>query len=608
LYSDGKLLKHAPDWVQRDREAILAAVYSGSPNVFTSPPNDKAFAIAVVKAHGKDINTVPYKYIDRDVVVMAVKTYPEALKLAVSQNIKVDYHMVMVAVKNNGRALKFVPFDSELLSDRNIVLAAVTNYGRALKYASSYLHFDSEIVLAAINNNPKAVIHLCYEYHHDTDLVAALVKKVKKHGFRYASLSLQSDKLFILNNVEHIPFRHLSSELRSDSDVIFQYLESEDISFLSYVSDELKSDKMFMRLLEVNSKAYRYASDKLKRDKEILLSIINVEEHRSVLPYIPYECMDDLDIRRAIAEVVYWKGLKFTTKQIRNDSYFVRTALSKHPNSFRYATVLIRDDREVALKCVRSHGHVMKWVSQRLSQDIDFIKAAITTNPDCWNYLSHDIIRNSTVMKHTIAQITGHPEWLNVTDDREFVYAAVRHDGLMLQYAVNYQNDIDIVLAAINNNVDAYCHVNRSLVSDNKDVIRAAGYRTYFLSKELMKDKDFVIECLQKSRYHLFRFLPLNMQLHKDNIMASIATNILTYDTIYHSDCTDRELLLLAAKHNNLIRKIPDQFQDDRELLVTLLECNAERFKDVSTILRHGREMLLTAVKHGLLLKILPEE
>ena len=47
----------------------------------------------------------------------------------------------------------------ELRNDREIVLAALKNNGKALKYVSIKLKQDKTIVLAALENNPNALLY-----------------------------------------------------------------------------------------------------------------------------------------------------------------------------------------------------------------------------------------------------------------------------------------------------------------------------------------------------------------------------------------------------------------------------------------------------------------
>ena len=93
---------------------------------------------------------------DRDVVIEAVKQDGRALKYASAElrgNIEksdLDYEnkmqkskeVVLEAVKQNGRALVYA--SPELKADREIVLEAVKQHGEALKYASPALR-DGEL-------------------------------------------------------------------------------------------------------------------------------------------------------------------------------------------------------------------------------------------------------------------------------------------------------------------------------------------------------------------------------------------------------------------------------------------------------------------------------
>jgi hypothetical protein len=90
---------------------------------------------------------------DREIVIAAVKNSGDALKYA-AKYLKCDREIVMNAVQNNGKSLEYAY--KELQNNREFVLADFIKNKQPSKFALINFKNDREIVMTAVTNNGEA--------------------------------------------------------------------------------------------------------------------------------------------------------------------------------------------------------------------------------------------------------------------------------------------------------------------------------------------------------------------------------------------------------------------------------------------------------------------
>ena len=149
---------------------------------------------------------------------------------------------------------------SELQDDRDVVLHCVRRCPAAIEHASARLRGDKEIILAAAR-----------EWHSDRVL-------------KFASTELQDDRDVVLRCVRNDgdAIKHASARLRGDKEFILAAaIKRNSDRVLNLASTELQDDRdVVLRCVELKPDAIKYASSRLRRDKEIILA---AEETRAFL-------------------------------------------------------------------------------------------------------------------------------------------------------------------------------------------------------------------------------------------------------------------------------------------------------------------------------------
>ena len=195
-------------------------------------------------------------------------------------------------VKENGCALEKV--SDELKDDKDVVLEAVKNNGYALEFASDRLKDDKDIAIASTIYDDYGLTFV------NDDLKNELEQKLDS-----CKLSVLLDLYFkvldskedVLNIIKHLKTTSIIANLLNaeQSELKLGELEDEfcgkywlsgnvNSYILKYASDRLKDDKdIVIEAVKNNGFALEFASDRLKNDKEIVLEA--VKQNRYSLRY-----------------------------------------------------------------------------------------------------------------------------------------------------------------------------------------------------------------------------------------------------------------------------------------------------------------------------------
>ena len=180
-----------------------------------------------------------------------------------SREIKNNKKFVLIAVKNEGRALEHVA--SRLKDDKDVVMAAVQDAGFALEHASSRLKDDKDIVMAAMQDAGFALEHASSRLKDDKDIVMAAMQNA---GFalEHASSRLKDDKDIVMAAMQNFggALEHASLRLRDDRDVVMAAVQNFGWA-LEYASLRLRDDReIVMAAVRNYRKACAFASPRLR--------------------------------------------------------------------------------------------------------------------------------------------------------------------------------------------------------------------------------------------------------------------------------------------------------------------------------------------------------
>jgi hypothetical protein len=172
------------------------------------------------------------------------------------------------------------------------------------------------------------------------------------------------------------------------------------------------------------------------------------------------------------------------------------------------------------------------------------------------------------------------------TEDREIVMAAVKQNGLALQFAADaFKNDKEIVFAA----------------STSSNSIMYNGIK--YASKELRNDKNFIITILQVNGL-LLEKLSDEFKNDEDVVLAAVRNNYFTLEYASYNIRNNREFMFTLIQRS--IRFLLDasdelkaELRTDRLFILEAVTINGRALSYTSKKFQNDKEIVTAALKNG---------
>lgn len=232
------------------------------------------------------------------------------------------------------------------------------------------------------------------EIRDNPDFMTKAIEKFGIHVFHASSKRLRNDRYFILSTIERKrywaeAFKYASQDIRNDPLFIeealkanlnvFRYLKKKwRYQYIDYVREKpseffplfpakMRDDEnLVMQVIKTNPENYRYASERLQNDPEIVIAA--VMRRGSLLENVP-EMFKDHNNVVYIAVSRDSSAFQYASPRLRDDEEIARMAIMNHPRNFQYASERIRDYDDLALYSMEEYGRLnYKHLSPRLQQ------------------------------------------------------------------------------------------------------------------------------------------------------------------------------------------------------------------------------------------------
>lgn len=196
--------------------------------------------------------------------------------------------------------------------------------------------------------------------------------------------------------------------LLDDENLILSVIESNGYWALKYASDRLKKNrKVVLAAVNQEGGAFRLVKDIFKNDEEIIKAAISSDGR--VLEHV-------LDKYKADKEIVlsalktYGFALEFASKKLRQDREVVLAAVRNHGTSLRFAHTSLTRDKEIAIAAINSQASAFEYVSDLTNGYYDIALKAIKL--DCENYLfvSNDFEKNMELFQYAFDEVINRLE------------------------------------------------------------------------------------------------------------------------------------------------------------------------------------------------------
>ena len=342
-------------------------------------------------------------------------------------------------------------------------------------------------------------------------------------------------KSYVLNKIKNNDYdmEKLPIKFKSDKDIFMEAIKY-DVDNLKYASDKLKDDKEFILNSLKNNEAFiqsggeefdgepidyhhvvilNNVSDRLKNDKDVIMEAVKSDCEN--IKFISENLKNDKDF---MLEILNNTKEWYVEQNIR---YFFD---SERKPPLAYLSDKLKDDKEIVIECVKKDIDNLKYSSDRLKNDNDFIIKVLTINKDSENFLKENLKDNKN---KDVLLSRDNISFFELTKeqktDKELALKVVTNNGHQLKHYLSQEiiNNKEIVMTAIKDYSGALKWASNKLKDDKEVVLEAIknnGCTLKYASDRLKDDKDVVMTAI-KQNYSALEYASPRLQNDKDIVM-----------------------------------------------------------------------------------------
>lgn len=398
-----------------------------------------------------------------------------------------------------------------------------------------------------------------------TDDVNKLNKEEKKLVIKANITQLPNN--FIIDNKEILLdliattnsglFKYASSELKNDRDILLLIIPKYP-NFLTKVDKKYLEDRELVLLaVSHDGNVFTQISDKLKNDKEVIsAAIINTP---SSLLNIDENIRNDRNFILSLIDKNYYV-YNYVNPVLKNDRDFIQDALAKNGYVLELLDENYKNDREIVSIAVLSRFAALKYASEQIQNDKEFIAGIILKKPELYVSLSDEIKK-----------------------DKQFNLLLLSKDGSLLYKMEKYNDDEEIIEAALPNNYYSLSRASDRIKNDTELLIswvdKGLKFELEAVGQVPLNDKRF-IECLIKNKYY------------KPDIAKYMGNNIRSDRKIIRSLISDS--VSLNNQSNAVAFNYASQdLKKDKEFIRELMFINSYIFTYVDDSIKHNKQFVL---------------
>lgn len=376
----------------------------------------------------------------------------------------------------------------------------------------------------------------------------------------------------------------------------------------------LSQKKYVLPAVMINGDILRKVDERFRDDKDVVLAAVSMDGY--VLEYASKNLQADYDV--VLTAVKSWgRALQYANEKLIDNQIIVEAAINEDPLAIVYAGKKYKKNKEYVLnaleayKCIDSsifydfeyyisnellklvkyhkndyeviyetasckHGRfkkllaTLKELKSKLYYDEEIVRKSVISNADSYEDIPIKYQENKDIA--TIAVKNGYPVdelHESLRNDRSLILTSVTYNGKYLYRYNEYQNDLEIVLAAVRSNGLALEYASDEL-KNYKYVVKAAvtnvAEALTFASSDIKHDDEFIIELLKVNPY-VIAYASYNIKHEFIYFYKKIMTNKesgLYIDKMYDSITTNVDLILECitrySNYDEIIKIVVENF------------------------------------------------
>eukprot|EP00913_Durusdinium_trenchii_P016234 g15256.t1 len=262
-----------------------------------------------------------------------------------------------------------------------------------------------------------------------------------------------------------------------------------------------------------------------------------------------------------------------------------------------YAQPKLQRDREVVLAAVANSSWAVKYVAEELLNDDNFALEMIRANAMTLRMLPDRAISVGNHLRSercvALAAVRSRAEAMafagqELLADRSFVLEALKLQGAALEHVPHFQEDEDLVLAAVASDCSALRF--SALRCQRSFVMRAvvtAGMCLEHVFAELLEDKELVLAAVGSSGLAL-QFVPESLKSDEEVVWCAFADPGLKSNKGF--------ALKVLAEDVFAFRHLSEELRNDREFRLQETKTSKKRHAGCGAPLRWSGAILLAGI------------
>ena len=314
----------------------------------------------------------------------------------------------------------------------------------------------------------------------------------------------------------------IPEKLLGNKEFVLEVLKSIEITFplLEFVSKTLQKDKDIIdAALKQNVENWRFIPKDFLYKKDVFLLVLNYVSKYEFFRGMPDKLKDDKEV---ILEIVKRDGydLNVASPRLKDDEEVAMVAAESNASALFYMSDRVKKNKEIVLKALSDYHDagsgtefaLTKYIPEELRDDYDVALALVKGSGYCLKGFSERLIDNEDIVKVAVS----HPHELS----DQYILEYPKRVEFSYQYASpRLRNDKEIVRLAVKNNPALYSWLPLSLRDDKEMAIEAClAFLDNIdrLPKEFFSDKDFVVSLIKKLEKGSFVYRDAAKEIKED--------------------------------------------------------------------------------------------
>lgn len=460
---------------------------------------------------------------------------------------------VIKEVRENGHALCIM--DDCFKKDADVALAAIENDPTTIKYVDKILLKDKDFALKVISSKVDCFRELDDSIFDDFDIMLAAVRVYGTSIIR------------------------IRDRLRNNKTL---WMEATEIvwSNLYYLPDALKDDmELFQHMLSKGVEALQFASDKIKADRNFVLSSVKI--NGTGLEFVPNYHNDREVVEAAITN--YGPAIRFADKELQKSLALL--ALENNPElTIQSICSTIKNDLDFCIKAIEKKPEIFPYLPEEIRNLIDVAKIAVSLRPDNYLYLNEiskqikeiafAAIKDNDCSANVFLKLDNpgfltDPEFVseyaqcyefavyklknNPLFDIDMAKKAIKKHPQAFRYLKDdWKNNPELILFALSLDgtvfdvLDPVCHGDKEMILM---AIRHGGIKNIKLDDELKQDRQFVLQIARETNYAYVLALIPNYNQDREFMELAVSQDEFALKFAHPDLLADNSLIKLAISY-----------------------------------------------------------